>query len=272
MLIPQEYLETHPVTHSNYTAITELPSSLLTLDQIRRFAHRYGYAHTLAQSKRVLEVACGAGSGLSYLAQNAVQMVGLDYTAEVLHQAQQHSHVPLVQGDAQQLPFAENYFDLILCFEAIYYLQEYRRFLAECHRLLRPSGTALICQSNPDWPDFVPGAMTTHYPSLPELTQNLKQAGFREIKAFGLLPVTATTPRQRVVNMLRRWVLQSGILPWLGPLKDLLQRLGYGQMLPLPAAIDNQWVAMWQESLHATPLDPTQVDRTHRVIYVEARV
>jgi ubiquinone/menaquinone biosynthesis C-methylase UbiE len=257
------------MTRNDYTSITELPASLLTPDQIRRLAHRYGYAHRLAHGKRLLEVACGAGSGLNYLAQSATQVVGLDYSGRVLSHARHNSHLPLVQGDAQRLPFATAHFDLILCFEAIYYLEEYRLFLAECHRLLTTAGRLLICQSNPGWPNFVPGALTTHYPPLPELVTSLTQAGFHDTKCYGILPITTTGPRQRLVNLLRRWATQSGILPWLGPVRGLLQHLSYGQLHPLPATINSQWVATWQEGLTLTPLSPNHPDRVHRVIYVE---
>src|SRR5688500_17605540 len=94
-----------PMTRNDYTSITELPTGLLSPDQIHRFAHRYGYAHDLARGKRVLEVACGAGSALNYLERDAALVVGLDYSGGVLSHARQDTHVPLVQGDAQQLPF-----------------------------------------------------------------------------------------------------------------------------------------------------------------------
>ncbi len=258
-----------PMMRNDYASITELPTSLLTPDQIRRFAHRYGYAHELARAQRVLEVACGSGAGLTYLAQSATHIVGLDYTGGVLLQTQQATQVALVQGDAQWLPFANEQFELILCFEAIYYLEDYRRFLVECYRMLTPKGRIVICQSNPDWPNFVPGALTTHYPSLPELAMSFNQAGFSNVTCFGTLPITATNTRQQVVDRLRRWIMKSGIQPWLGPLKAVLQRMSYGQLQPLPSTIDAQWVTAAQLDLAQTPLHPTQPDRVHRVLYVE---
>jgi ubiquinone/menaquinone biosynthesis C-methylase UbiE len=218
----------------------------------------------------VLEVACGAGAALDYLAQDAAHVVGMDYTSSVLSSARQHSQVALVQGDAQTLPFAGASFDLILCFEAIYYLEDYRRFLAECQRILIPGGKLLICQSNPDWPDFVAGALTTHYPSLPELTTALTQASFGDLQSYGTLPITAASSSQQLINKARRWVIQSGLLPLLGPLKPLLQRLSYRQLHPLPATIDSQWVATWQGNLTLTSLSPHERDVVHRVVMVEA--
>ena len=257
------------MTHNDYTQITELPGSLLSPDQIHRFAHRYGYAQMLACDKRVLEVACGSGSALNYLAQSAAHVVGLDCSGGVLIQTQQDTFEPLIQGDAQWLPFAAQQFDLLLCFEAIYYLDDYRHFLAECRRVVRPGGRVLICQSNPNWPNFAPGALTTHYPSLPELAKSLTQAGFSAVHCFGVLPITDSDARQKAMNVLRRIVVKSGILPWLGPLKTHLQRMSYGELHPLPLSIDAAWIARWQPEHDLSPLSPTQPDRIHRVIYVE---
>lgn len=255
---------------NDYTSITELPTSTLTPDQIHRFVHRYEYARKLGQGGRVLEVACGAGSALTYLAQAASQVVGMDYTQGVLGYARQATKTPLVQADAQTLPFGGEHFDLVICFEAIYYLADYRRFLQESWRVLAPGGRLLICQSNPNWPNFVPGAMSHYYPPLPELATSVRKAGFGEVRCFGILPIQQSSARQRVINQVRRWVTQSGILPLLGPLKGILQQMSYGRLDPLPLTIDAAWMAQWQVDLGQTPVTPLKVDQTHRVIYVEA--
>jgi ubiquinone/menaquinone biosynthesis C-methylase UbiE len=207
---------------------------------------------------------------LNYLEEISQEVVGLDYSSGVLSYARQDSHVPLAQGDGQWLPFANERFHLVLCFEAIYYFENYRLFLAECQRVLGPGGKVLICQSNPDWPDFVPGLLTSYYPSLPELAASLTTLGFDNVQCFGTLPVTTANTRQRLVNRIRRKVIKSGILSWLGPLKPLLLKMSYGQLYPLPATVDEEWIDRWQSDLTLTPLPPTMADHVHRVIYVEA--
>ena len=68
----------------NFTAITELPHSLLHEEQWTRLLQRYHLGAQLAQGKDVLEVACGAGIGLGLLQQDARSVVGCDYTGQVL--------------------------------------------------------------------------------------------------------------------------------------------------------------------------------------------
>jgi ubiquinone/menaquinone biosynthesis C-methylase UbiE len=258
----------------DYTPITELPGSLLTPEQFSRFAHRYALAAGLASGARVLEVACGAGSGLSYLAERASQVVGMDYTEGMLQPARRRldAALPLVCGDAQQLPFAAQSMDLLLCFEAIYYLADQDAFLAESRRVLAPGGLLVISLTNPDWPDFVPGALSTYYPSGPELHHRLFRAGFAQVQLYGALPVSAAGGQQRLLHKLRRILDRTGLLPRLRPLAAQLMRLGYGELIPLPVALDSVTVAAGVAGLPLTPLAPDAPDRVHRVLYALACV
>ena len=160
----------------DFTSITEMPGSYLNAEQMMRITQRYHLAAALAQGKDVLEVACGAGIGLGVLQEAARSLAGCDYTLPVLTMAQAHytQRVPLLCADAQALPFAAASFDLVLAFEAIYYLKQPQCFLREANRLLRKDGTLLIGTSNPDWPHFAAGQMSVHYPTLPELAALLQ--------------------------------------------------------------------------------------------------
>jgi ubiquinone/menaquinone biosynthesis C-methylase UbiE len=253
----------------DYTAIAELPGAPLNAEQFTRFAHRYRLGAQWARTRRVLEVACGAGSGLGYLARHARSIIGLDYSAPVLQRARGHygAAMPLVRGDARALPFGDAAFDLVLCFEAIYYLGDYRAFLAESARVLAPGGDLLLCQSNPDWPDFVPGDLSAHYPSATELAAGLSQAGFRTVELSGILP---TQTGRSALYRLRRLALRSGLFPQRGPLARLLKRVAYGRLIPLPAALTPSAVEAAASAVALTSLALDQPDYIHRVLYAHA--
>jgi ubiquinone/menaquinone biosynthesis C-methylase UbiE len=257
----------------DFTAVTELPGSLLNWEQMARIRQRYALAASLARGARVLEISCGSGIGLGLVQEAATSLVGCDLTYGVLAAAQQHygGRIPLVGADAQRLPFADYSFDLLLCFEAIYYLPHPDHFLNEARRLLSPRGRLLIGTSNPHWPHFVPGAMSLHYPDLGELDTRLRQAGFAQLQAWGSFPADDALPgRQTLVSTARR---QLGRLPFLTAdtgLTRLLKRLAYGRLTPLPAELPG--VAESEPSPDLTPLDPNQPDRRHRVLFVLAQV
>src|SRR6266487_1956237 len=69
-------------------------------------------------SKRVLELGCGAGQWSRTLAGEGALVVGLDLSETQLAAATQAmgaTRYPLVQGAAEQLPFAPSSFDVVFC-------------------------------------------------------------------------------------------------------------------------------------------------------------
>lgn len=258
----------------DFTAITETPGSPLNQEQLARITQRYCLGATLAQGKDVLEVACGAGIGLGVLQQSARSLVGCDYTGQVLAVAQRHygRRVPLVCADAQHLPLAEQSFDLVLSFEAIYYLNRIDWFLAEAHRLLRPEGMLLIGTSNPDWPHFVAGQLSVHYPTLPELTTQLYRAGFHHIQGYGGLPIQAgALGRQRLLAALRRQILRHKIFTGNSPLTRILKQLAYGRLVALPADLSSLPHAVVAEDNSLPSIPPAAPDQVHRVLFAVAK-
>jgi len=256
----------------DYRSITETPGLRVSQEQLARFAHRYIHGAELANGRRVLEVGCGAGVGLSVLGEKADWLAGLDATEALLHmaQAQYGQQYPLTCGDAQQLPYADAAFDLVLCFEAIYYKADYRTFLRESLRVLSGGGLLLIVYSNPDWPEFVHGRLSVHYPSVPELAHELEAAGFRRVRFAGILPATSYTLKQRAIQRLRRYILRVIAAPHTGVLAHLLKKFSYGRLAPLPAASTAQSLTPYAAQLAPQPLPAYQADRVHRVLYAYA--
>src|SRR5262245_51327941 len=98
----------------DFTCVTELPGIRITEEQCRMMYQRYRFASSPAKSEDVLEVACGGGQGLGYLARNARSVVGGDYTESSVRVAKGHydGKVPLLCLDAQRLPFRDQAFSV----------------------------------------------------------------------------------------------------------------------------------------------------------------
>jgi SAM-dependent methyltransferase len=257
----------------DYTPITELPGTLLNNEQLARIKQRYQLATWHAKDRRVLEVACGAGMGLGLLAASAKSLTGFDYTQQVLAVAQSHygRRVALLGADAQQLPFASASFDLLVNFEAIYYLPDPLCFLREAGRVLAVDGTLLLCTSNPDWPHFVPGSLTTAYPTVPDLYAWLDQCGFQEITIYGAFPTITTSGLKQFVTPLRKLILQSGIIDPESAFGTSIKRFAYGRLTPLPAELHTDELQHSAPEATLTQLPTSQADTTHRVLYALAR-
>ena len=63
-------------------------------------------------------------------------------------------HIRLRQFDAQDMPFEDKSKDVIIMFEAIYYIPDAERFVRECERVLPSGGKVLIATANKDLYDF----------------------------------------------------------------------------------------------------------------------
>jgi SAM-dependent methyltransferase len=94
---------------------------------------------------RMLDLACGTGYFGGWLARLGADVVGVDFSAAQLRTAQRCQRAygpayPLLQGDAEQLPLADQSFDLVLSEHGAPAWCDPSRWLAEAARVLRPDG------------------------------------------------------------------------------------------------------------------------------------
>jgi SAM-dependent methyltransferase len=112
---------------------------------------RYVFACEFADGKRVLDLGCGAGYGSAELARRASTVTGVDVAAEAIEHAQAHyskENLVFQQASATATGQADASFDLIVAFEVIEHLANWRELLAEAKRLLAPGGLFLVSTPN----------------------------------------------------------------------------------------------------------------------------
>lgn len=225
---------------TSYVPVTEVPGSGATPEQFHMLATRYWLAADLTVGRDVLEVACGPGIGLGYLARGARSVVGGDVDERLLRAAKRHygRRISLLRLDAQVLPFADRSFDAVILFEALYYLAEPARFLSEARRVLRPAGMLLLSTVNKDWRGFNPSPYSTQYFSAGELRSLLESSGFA-VELRGGFPSAAPTLAGRVVALVREGAVRLHLIPATMRGKERLKRLVYGPLSALPAELQN---------------------------------
>jgi len=225
-------------TGVDYTPVTEVPGIGASREQLAMLYTRYAVAASLSVGRDVLEVACGAGPGLGYLASKAARVVGGDYTQDLLRVARRHygTRIPLVRLDAEALPFRARAFDIVILYEALYYLKDADEFVRESWRLLRPSGVLLVCTVNPEWADFNPSPFSRRYFAAPELRALLARHGFT-VEIHMAFPVTRDSLRARVVSVIKRVAVATGVMPRTMKGKRLLKRVFFGSLAPIPAEV-----------------------------------
>jgi ubiquinone/menaquinone biosynthesis C-methylase UbiE len=112
---------------------------------------RYAFARRYVQGKRVLDAGCGTGYGSAELAQSAAEVTGVDIAADAIEYACANYPIPglrFVESSCIAVPFPPESFDLLVAFEVIEHLTDYRAFLNECSRVLTPDGLLIVSSPN----------------------------------------------------------------------------------------------------------------------------
>jgi len=139
----------------------------------------------------VLEAGSGEGYGADLIAGVARRVVGVDYDeTAVAHVRARYPRVDMRHGNLAQLPLESSTFDVVVNFQVIEHLWDQGQFVAECRRVLRPSGVLLM--STPNRITFSPGRDTPINPfhtrelNAAELSELLTSAGFRIEGVYGV--------------------------------------------------------------------------------------
>lgn len=98
------------------------------------------------QGIRILEVGCGMGHGLNFLSRvvPAARLVGLDLSQPAVDRANatlsRGNQLFYVHGDAENLPFEDSEFDVVINVESSHNYPDLGRFIREVARVLKPGG------------------------------------------------------------------------------------------------------------------------------------
>ena len=251
----------------DYSTVTEMAGDEITQEQLERLCHRYYWAGTYCAGKDVIEAACGTGPGIGYLSRLTKNMRAGDYSSDILNIAQTHygDRIELRQFDAQKMPFEDDSMDVVILFEAIYYLPSAERFVTECRRVLRHRGQVLVATANKDLYDFNPSPHSHTYYGAVELAELFAAGGF-SVECFGHLPVDKVSWRQRVLRPVKKAAVDFGLIPKTAAGKKLLKRFVFGNMVSMPAEIE----AGMMTYVASAPLPLSKPDREHKVIYCAA--
>ncbi len=121
---------------------------------------RYWWASRFVSDKRVLDAGCGTA-----------------YGTEILAGA---GGVSLEVADARDLPFADEAFDVVVCFEVIEHVEDPESILDELRRVLRPEGLAAVSSPNRDV--YPPGNPHHKHEFLPEELAHALESRFKHVR------------------------------------------------------------------------------------------
>ena len=94
---------------------------------------------------KVLDIGCGTGTTVEYLASYGVQATGVDIAESRLQQARKKlPQLQLVYGDGHSLPFGKSCFDGVIAECSMSLMHNQAKVVREINRVLKPGGKLAI--------------------------------------------------------------------------------------------------------------------------------
>lgn len=130
---------------------TEVTSSHITSDN--PLFQRTLKAYTLIAEKvygDVLEIGCGEGYGLDFIAKNTNSLTVIDKSKSVLDKIKRkHPNINTLHKNIPPLNnLKDNSFDVVISFQVIEHIKDATLFIEEIYRVLKPNGKAYLTTPN----------------------------------------------------------------------------------------------------------------------------
>lgn len=132
--------------------------------------------------RRVLEVGCGRGGGVSYVARykRPEVAVGVDFSntqVRFCRRVHRLENARFMAGNAIDLPLGDNEFDAVINVESSHCYPDLTKFFRQACRVLKPGGSFY-------YTDFIPIGSSESPPNvLDVILEKLKGAGFEIVRA-----------------------------------------------------------------------------------------
>ncbi|MBW4568537.1 MAG: bifunctional 2-polyprenyl-6-hydroxyphenol methylase/3-demethylubiquinol 3-O-methyltransferase UbiG [Tolypothrix carrinoi HA7290-LM1] len=98
---------------------------------------------------KVLDIGCGGGLACESVAKLNAYVSGIDLSLNSINIAQEHAKksnfkIDYRWGVAENLPYKENSFDIVLCFDVLEHVDDWEKIIYEAYRVLKKDGLFLF--------------------------------------------------------------------------------------------------------------------------------
>ncbi|MFN8439242.1 MAG: class I SAM-dependent methyltransferase [Caldilineaceae bacterium] len=175
----------------NYNEISRI------YDQVRQadveLINHFVQEVAITRATRILDLGCGTANHTDLLQRvTHAQLYGVDPSEGMLSKARQkNSQIVFQPGNAEQIPFADGFFDFVYMTDVIHHVPDIGKMFVEIARVLVPGGKlCIVTQSHQQIErrpivHFFPGTATVdkaRYPDIPQIIAAAARAGLRSLK------------------------------------------------------------------------------------------
>lgn len=158
----------------------------------------WGMNHfSIAPDSIILDVGCGGGRTIHRMAAIAFQgkVFGIDYSPDCVtwstaynREWVEEGRVEILQASVSDLPFANNFFDIVTAVETVYFWPDLAESFKEIKRVLKPAGKFIIINEvykNELFRErneaYIAAASDMQIFAPEELKQRLEEVGFKQV-------------------------------------------------------------------------------------------
>lgn len=122
--------------------------------------------------KLALDIGCGTGISSFALKTMAEKIIGIDASLHMLKQAISDEQIDYLHASSEDIPFQDNYFDLLTVFVAFHFFDK-KKFLLEAARVLKDDGKMFIAYTHfigiqtDQYKDWLKNSFYKKYPPTP---------------------------------------------------------------------------------------------------------
>lgn len=134
----------------------DLVNDLLSLGRTKAWRRRVVKIIAPKSGMRILDIAAGPGSSSEPLHKAGAEVVAMDFSEGMLQQGRKaRPYLDFTKGDALNIPFADNEFDVTTISFGLRNTNDYEKALREALRVTKPGGRMVIVEfSTPTFPLF----------------------------------------------------------------------------------------------------------------------
>jgi ubiquinone/menaquinone biosynthesis C-methylase UbiE len=136
---------------TSYDDFAQKYSESFLKDNTKSIAQYFMHVDFDLKEKKLLDLGCGDGYDLHRFGQLGALLYGVDASQEMVALAKKNTsaQAEIKQGYFEEIPFADNFFDVVVSKWALQAADNIQSIYQEVHRVLKPRGTFLYLASHP---------------------------------------------------------------------------------------------------------------------------